>query len=552
MSPSRGWLFLCLVARASAICSRAPDAGQETCLRGRTFGSTPSGRRTCRPDPWASQTWNQRFGKRPSNFGCRLAGDSSCGSPVHRGSIACWLVFATVSCKALRARGSRCKRKATPSRDMGATRYLGATRLLVDADSHSIEQIEDVITQLEKSGRKVHTTVFAPPGRDDNKRWSQFLQDPRITLQPVERNSSRVGEANDAEIDKALRNSNAEQSVALLISDFDHADAIMKAMSDGKQVSVFVTSNLPTLIDRYRRVGVDVTELQPRVSAFARVRAILHQDGSGDVQLDDPCPPWYDAEIAHACEGFLHKLGYLSNPEREKWIHAVAKFWLNNGLGSITVFPAHVCIPQVLKQMQGGGGKTWKKYGGNMAFFLPKSAAQKPTKTQLSKFGNRASRQVFKGGGPFLLNDSTTLVSQALRKLGYVDDTMNADVREAMLVFVNAPKNKSNLRKNLDALPAATDTAAEVEEKLRHAFLSHLTDGQWEVARKDDAVRKHLYKQGLLDSVKAAREDVFVAMAEYARQHQLPEMKTYNGYVFRVVYSLDSNPTKTGAIEILQ
>jgi len=66
MSPSRGWLFLCLVARVSAICSEAPDAGQvrvkavntdcpaiyapvpkpgeETCLRGRNPGSMLSGR----------------------------------------------------------------------------------------------------------------------------------------------------------------------------------------------------------------------------------------------------------------------------------------------------------------------------------------------------------------------------------------------------------------------------------------------------------------------------------------------------------------------------
>lgn len=65
MSPSRGWLFFCLVARVSAICSEPPDAGQvrirplndcpaiyvpvpkqgeESCLRGHSAGTMFSGR----------------------------------------------------------------------------------------------------------------------------------------------------------------------------------------------------------------------------------------------------------------------------------------------------------------------------------------------------------------------------------------------------------------------------------------------------------------------------------------------------------------------------
>ena len=241
-------------------------------------------------------------------------------------------------------------------------------------------------------------------------------------------------------------------------------------------------------------------------------------------------------------------------PGREDYfVHSTSTFWLTNELGSITVFPSQIGVKQVCQQMQKHGSRKWKRYANNMAFFLPKCAAgRKLKKTQLRKFGSNLARSFYKGGGPFLLKDSPNLVCQALRRLGFLDDDLNADLQEAMLVFVNGPTNKYSLRKPLDALPSPTDTAAEVEDKLRYAFLSHRTDGQWRVASKDVQIRERLYKQGVLAEVGAARTEVFRAMAEYARLHQLPEMKTYNGYAFRLLYSMDSNPNKTGAIEIMQ
>ena len=149
-----------------------------------------------------------------------------------------------------------------------------------------------------------------------------------------------------------------------------------------------------------------------------------------------------------------------------------------------------------------------------------------------------------------MLKDSSDMVLQALRNLGYMDEDMNSDMQEAMLVFINMPDNQYKLRKQLDALPTLEDTAAEVKEKLRYAFLSHLTDGRWRTAPKDTYVRDHLCKQGFLSSSKATSTDVFLAMAEYSVKHHLPEMKTYNGYVFRIRDSLEQNNTKTGTVEV--
>ncbi|CAE7203122.1 unnamed protein product [Symbiodinium sp. CCMP2456] len=505
----------------------------------------PSQKRTSSQDPYTSQTWDQRGGKQEASPGHLARSPPRAGSSILCGSAA-WVVLASVFRNACRGKRCRCKSAASPR---PAT---GATELLVDGDTHSVEEIQDAIKQLEKTGRRVHTTVFAEPGRENNKNWKQFFQRHAVSFRPVDRNSSRVGEANDDAINSAMSNCSDDESLVLLTSDYDFVDSIKQAMGRGRQILVCVSSKYNAVIERYRTAGVHVQQLQPRVSVFPKVRAILHSDGSGHVQLDEPCPPWYDTESADSCKSFLVDLGYMTGRE-DHFVHSTAKFWLTNELGSVTVFPSQIGVKQVCQQMQNHGGREWRRYADNLAFFLPKSSAgKKLTKVQIDKFGTGLSRSFFKGGGPFMLKDSPNLVCQALRRLGYMDDDMNTDLREAMFVFVNAPKSKYNLRKPLDALPSATDTAAEVEDKLRHAFLSNRTDGQWRIAPKDVQTRQQLCKEGFLADVEAARGEVFRAMAKYARRHQLPEMKTYNGYVFRLLYHLDSNPNKTGAIEIMQ
>ena len=156
----------------------------------------------------------------------------------------------------------------------------------------------------------------------------------------------------------------------------------------------------------------------------------------------------------------------------------------------------------------------------------------------------------FLGEGPFMLQDSRSLVRRALKRLGYMDDNMNSDLCEAMLVFMNAPDNRYTLRKSLDTLPTLEYTFAEAEEKLRGAFLSHRTDAQWRTAPRDGEVRNLLQKHGFLTTAKAAPKDVFHAMTRYARKQYLPEMKTYNGLVFGIPRSMDSSPTSSGTIEI--
>lgn len=149
-----------------------------------------------------------------------------------------------------------------------------------------------------------------------------------------------------------------------------------------------------------------------------------------------------------------------------------------------------------------------------------------------------------------MLKDSRDLVQRAFTKLGYLDGDLNTDMEEAALVFVNASRNTHVLRKELDLLPTEKDSFTDTIDKLRCAFRSNLSQARWKVAPSDSVIRRLLCKHGLLSNVHATAEDVLAAMTQYSLQHGLPTMRSYNGYVFRILRSLDSNPTTTSLIEI--
>ena len=220
-------------------------------------------------------------------------------------------------------------------------------------------------------------------------------------------------------------------------------------------------------------------------------------------------------------------------------------------LGDLTAFPLQCGLAETLEYVRKASATApWKHYRNNLAYFLPISSTSRRTQKKMNEYGGTTARQIFKGGGPFVINDSPDMVEQALSMMGYLDYKLNADVAEAMLTFVNVPDNKLNLRKRCDALPLPGDSASSVLAKLRRAFLSHATDGQWRVAPKDTEVRKELVKQGFLIDPALPRSSVLVAMRKFARRYNLPEMRSYNGYLLRVLHHMyNSDPNRTGTVE---
>ncbi|CAK9090416.1 unnamed protein product [Durusdinium trenchii] len=99
----------------------------------------------------------------------------------------------------------------------------GRTELLVDADAHSIQDIQQAIHILAERGR-VHTTVFGPPGREASKKWGRLINEADVKFQPVCRLTDPSLEPNDAAIASVMQGLSTCPGVdliAVLTSDCD-------------------------------------------------------------------------------------------------------------------------------------------------------------------------------------------------------------------------------------------------------------------------------------------------------------------------------------------
>ena len=244
---------------------------------------------------------------------------------------------------------------------------------------------------------------------------------------------------------------------------------------------------------------------------------------------------------------FMSDLGYRQ--DSGYLMQSAAKFWFENSLGDLTVFPQSCGLKDVSEVIAASRCfSQFKKYNFDLAFLVPVTSRSGSKEKGRRNHGSMLARAVFRGGGPAMLRDSEKLTIQALRKLGYLDGNLNSDVTEAVLAFVNRPANKHTLRK-LEMLPVAMDKLSDVDEKLRAAFLSHAAKGHWQVPAQDLEVRQLLQRLGFLSSSANRPKTVSKAMREYAQQEGLPWRRTYNLNVFQIMHHANTNPNKAGWVE---
>lgn len=210
-----------------------------------------------------------------------------------------------------------------------------------------------------------------------------------------------------------------------------------------------------------------------------RVRAILLEDGTGSVELAHAYNP-EDREVQarhHAVKTFLEEIG---SGDARYLIQLCVKYWFAHSLGQLVVFPADLACLAVHDLIQSAKRLSWKKSAESLAYFLPKGqvGSTRMSSAQKKRFGSAVGREVFLGGGPFVLEDAQDLVERAMRRIGYLDDACNADLEEAVFCFVNKSGNTQTLRK-LRMLPGSGDTSQIVRETLRAAFLSRRGSGYW-------------------------------------------------------------------------
>ena len=110
-------------------------------------------------------------------------------------------------------------------------------------------------------------------------------------------------------------------------------------------------------------------------------------------------------------------------------------------MGSLPVFPVPLAT-SALDHAIRYESQNWISNSQAFAFALPVRQGR-VTEKQLKIYGSKLSRNIFRGGGPFMLEDSSDLVAHFLHKLGYLDETWNSDFTEALNGFWNASSCKA-------------------------------------------------------------------------------------------------------------
>ncbi|CAJ1399647.1 unnamed protein product [Effrenium voratum] len=411
-------------------------------------------------------------------------------------------------------------------------------------------RIQEAIQMLEQEGRAVNATVFGPPkGRNKNQAWQKFLQRRNVVFRPVVRGLDERREANDDAIRdtiQALSRAKGVGYVALLSTDTGFLSQLQDCIVSGNKVVLFIPARRTMIIRYYEENGMQVKQL-PEEDNTCHVRALLEANGTGNVKLAEPYAEFLTPEAAAEMTDILQECGFPTG-ERVYLNQLIAKFWFAHSLGTLTVYPFNLAVTAMRDAITSVSSiRSWQSSGKPLAFFLPVSG---PGTGKAAKFGSRLARRIFRGGGPFMLSDSSNLTCAALTELGYMDEDLNADLTEAIFCFVNSTDNKYRLRK-LDLLPAGQAKTQELDRQLRQAFLSNGTDAQWRVGPNSRAgVQKILVASEMLPQGRASQAELFTAMGDYARCHDLPEMRTFNGRAWRIMRFNDRCPTTRGVIEV--
>ena len=436
------------------------------------------------------------------------------------------------------------------------TRLTASTELLVDADIHGIDQIRQAISLLNERDSQVRTTLFAPPRRVENKNWSDFVKEPGVVFVPVRRSLDQSTEPNDEAIEKTMRALAAREDVrciALLTSDNGFAKLVEELETSSVSTVVLIPEGKYAVLRRYSATNTTVLPLRVTRGSGPRVRAVLDTTGGGHVHLADPYEAFNNPSVATSVTQFLEDLGYYrrQGDQGGYLLQANAKFWFANHLGSLTVYPFQLATVSVHEMMH--AREHYERYSGDLAFLLPISSTGKRTRGCIQTYGSRLARQIFRGGGPFILQDTPELSTQVLRRLGYLDDALNSDLTEALFCFVNAAYNKAQLRK-LSLLPLPGARSFNVCNQLRAAFLSHECAGHWRSIKKDEAsmepILQILRKADVLGQGKYDKSEVLAAMKGYQKRCGLAPMQTFNGLAVRILRSVETNPTKRELIEV--
>ena len=228
-----------------------------------------------------------------------------------------------------------------------AARARGMCRLLADADNLKIDDIKDAMVLLEKQGWQVSCTIFAPPRREQNKKWRSLMDAKNIEFRPVERESG-YADTNDKAIVSEMHciSRMPDLCIALLVKDIDFVPAVQALVAKRCEIVIVVPDYMGTrTFKEFERTGAVILPL-PCPVAMCTIRATLDEHGEGYVRRLLPgemsqVPRVSREELDDVCN-VLMELGYYE-PD-EFLTTCVVKAWFESALGSICVYPNDCAI----------------------------------------------------------------------------------------------------------------------------------------------------------------------------------------------------------------
>ncbi|CAE7921032.1 unnamed protein product [Symbiodinium necroappetens] len=391
------------------------------------------------------------------------------------------------------------------------------------------------------SCKAMETLIFAAPETIKKKTWQELLTDERVVFHPVTR--AGAGKPGDSAIIDHLEGfiAGTASRIALLTSDRDFVPLVRRAGASGKQVLVVVPAARIHVGDLYRKAHADVHVVKADRPNVTRVKAVLLPGGKGSVNFCAPVARLHCPEEHQVVKNKLVELEYCTEDQHSGFmLNPMAKFWYENGRGSLVLFPTGLALKQVHQELVNNATRAWVPCERKLSVILPVGKRGKSSAAQIRKFGSNFACCIFRGGGPCIFEDSSTLAATVLRKLGFLDEQFNKDMREALLVFANGTENKYNLR-DLGTLPCESDTVEDVQAKFRLAFLASNSSAMWQLPPADSYVRQLFLQDKRISHRRATTVEVFDAMRKYVRQKGWGEMSSYNALVWRIVY--ESNRT---------
>lgn len=392
--------------------------------------------------------------------------------------------------------------------------------VLIDGDTISRADFAPLFKELERQGSVVLRLMYA--AEHLIKKMAADLNKFNITSVPVPTRAAHKSamirdvallaapEASDSPL------SRANVQVAVLASvDMDLSVQCLGPLQSQQRVHAYYAGRnfpdlgiIPSTLDTMQRVGATVMpyDFSPRRPS---VIVTLHGDVA-KVKTGEEVPyqTFMDPVKLASARQVLSRLGYLPTETDGHLIAAAARFFYVNKLGPIVVFPAPVGENQLLEALAARPHESWKRDPGGLVYIVPVGTTGSNWR---KKFGTSDAAAFARGGGPFILHNSSKLVSEVLIRLGYLDKDRLDQTTPAFKLFCKINKKKLGRR----GLDIEITHHGEIEESVIAAFNDPFDRQDWKIVQSDDSMRKFLKSKGYLSKTNQPRSEVRKAAAKF-------------------------------------